>query len=350
MGNVLKLIEDSAAAIETVDFSDNKLATLDYFTTFVQNPNLLASVKSLILSNNRIGDFRELEKLKGSKIVSLALENNSLATKPNFEERVRKILPKVKKNTCSTKKIILITKYFQQIRILNKQELPKLVTFDTADDDGESEVNLLPTQKLVSVDPNVQNLVLKFVQDYIAIFDSDDRSGLVNAYHPEAMFSMGASYIPGSTAHGTMSLKVYQADARNLMLIKKPTKRLNYMQVGNANVVKFLSDLPKTQHDLNSFTLDIPFANSSVLIAFTVAGGKTNLTQIISFNFKSLIFFSVFKERAYHHGDRPPLRHFNRSVSLVPYGSGFCIVNENLFISNTTPKQIKVRFRRRKNS
>ena len=80
-------------------------------------------------------------------------------------------------------------------------------------------------------------------------------SHLSAAYHPNSMFSMCAVYPAGTTAHGGSKLTHYQVDSRNLNLIIQPNKRMNFLKLGNANVIKFLNDMPKTKHDLNSFTL-----------------------------------------------------------------------------------------------
>lgn len=38
----------------------------------------------------------------------------------------------------------------------------------------------------------------------------------------------------------------------------------------------------------------------------------------------------------------PPLRSFSRVLIIVPAGSGFCIINEQLHITNATEAQSKV--------
>ena len=48
----------------------------------------------------------------------------------------------------------------------------------------------------------------------------------------------------------------------------------------------------------------------------------------------------IFKEL--NEGKETPLRSFNRVFIIVPSGSGFCIANEQLFITNCTPSQLKV--------
>lgn len=37
-----------------------------------------------------------------------------------------------------------------------------------------------------------------------------------------------------------------------------------------------------------------------------------------------------------------PLRSFNRVFVIVPFGGGFCIINEQLFVTNATEEQSKV--------
>lgn len=51
----------------------------------------------------------------------------------------------------------------------------------------------------------------------------------------------------------------------------------------------------------------------------------------------------VFRE--IHGGSRrPPLRFFCRSLTIVPAGTGFCIINEQLHITNATDAQTRVGF------
>lgn len=49
----------------------------------------------------------------------------------------------------------------------------------------------------------------------------------------------------------------------------------------------------------------------------------------------------MFKELKSGH-KVPPMRFFVRTLIIVPAGSGFCIANEVLHISNATPDQAKV--------
>lgn len=251
MNNVIRVIGENIPDIVAIDFSENKLPSLDHFSMLEDNaPNL----KMLDLSNNRLNDLRELEKLKGLSLKVLHLAGNTamenrFPDRQQFASKVQAILPK--------------------LQVLDGQELPKVIGFEDA---GDCSDVLPPMVKLMSVDDSVKSLMLTFIQQYFSVYDQDDRSALIAAYHPLALFSMSAANSPGTSAHGSNKLIQYMSDARNLNMILQPSKRNSFLKQGHEQVVKFLNDLPKSAHDLNSFTLDIPCASAS-LIALTVTGG-----------------------------------------------------------------------------
>lgn len=49
----------------------------------------------------------------------------------------------------------------------------------------------------------------------------------------------------------------------------------------------------------------------------------------------------IFKELRSGH-KTPPIRYFFRTLVIVPAGSGFCIANEELHVTNATEDQAKV--------
>ena len=88
-------------------------------------------------------------------------------------------------------------------------------------------------------------------------------------------------------------------------------------------ICAFLAELPKSEHDITSFTLDVPFATEG-LMSFTVSG--------------------IFRETENAGGEHGQIiRHFNRIFVVVPHGQGFCIVNDILYITIATTNQKKVR-------
>ena len=95
MNNVIRIIGENVPDMEAVDFSENKLPSLENFTLLEEcAPNL----KILNLSNNRLNDIRELEKLKSLNIRVIDLRNNALVSKfkqrSDYIEKVRDILGK----------------------------------------------------------------------------------------------------------------------------------------------------------------------------------------------------------------------------------------------------------------
>ena len=106
------------------------------------------------------------------------------------------------------------------------------------------------------------------------------------------------------------------------MRVTDPTKRKTYLRQGKLAICAFLAELPKSEHDITSFTLDVPFA-TGILMSFTVSG--------------------IFKELENEGGPTGPvIRHFNRVFVVVPHGPGFCIVNDMLYITIPTSYQKKV--------
>ena len=106
------------------------------------------------------------------------------------------------------------------------------------------------------------------------------------------------------------------------MRVADPTKRNTYLRKGKLAICAFLAELPKSEHDVTSFTLDIPFATER-LMSFTVSG--------------------IFREPENQGGTAGQIiRHFNRVFVVVPHGQGFCIVNDMLYVTIPTHRQKKV--------
>ena len=107
------------------------------------------------------------------------------------------------------------------------------------------------------------------------------------------------------------------------MRVSDPTKRKTYLRQGKLAICAFLAELPKSEHDITSFTLDVPFATER-LMSFTVSG--------------------IFREPENEGGPSGQvIRHFNRVFVVVPQGQGFCIVNDMLYITIPTNYQKKVK-------
>jgi len=176
----------------------------------------------------------------------------------------------------------------------------------------------LPACAKMVVNAQFGDLIGRFLEQYFNYYDTDNREQLAPAYHENAMMSMQANF-PNKFADNTTKSD-YLPESRNLNfepIRENPNRRDRLLHQKRTQIIGFLDKLPKTQHDLTSFTLDVPFATER-LASFSVTG--------------------AFRER----DDKPhpyPIRHFSRMFTVVPQGEGLCIVNDNLFITMATREQ-----------
>lgn len=191
-------------------------------------------------------------------------------------------------------------------------DLPPAIGFDVLED-----VTLPPRQQSFLVDPAGQDLVREFLTQYFAIYDAESRQPLLEAYHEHATMSMAASYLTNDSRNAaTQRLNAYITNSRNIMRITEREARRRYLRTGRLQVVSFLSDLPKTTHDLMGFAVDL-LIYTPAMIVLTMNG--------------------VYKETTTNGN---PVRSFHRTFVIVPNaGGGFCIINDMLFITNTTKEQ-----------
>ncbi len=198
--------------------------------------------------------------------------------------------------------------------------MTKIITFEDDDEASTSHakaVNLPDSIPKMVVNDQVGDFIGKFLEQYFRVYDSESREQLGMAYHEEATMSMSTAYGPDANRNEN-KLDEYVYRSRNLARVADPVKRQRLLRQGRLAIVAFLSELPKTRHDLTTFTLDVPFATER-LITFTVSG----------------IFMETVPA-----GQKPPIRHFNRMFVVVPQGEGLCIINETMFVTSATRKQI----------
>jgi nuclear RNA export factor len=134
---------------------------------------------------------------------------------------------------------------------------------------------------------NVLVLLIRF----FTLFDSN-RAELIDVYHPSATFSFSAntSIPPRARIQGLHStlpnqkkldwgiwLTGVDGGSRNLSRVVDVEKMAKSLHIGRENVLKSISDLPVTQHDISgapeTFCLDAWLAGSSLFV--TVHGQFT---------------------------------------------------------------------------
>uniref|UniRef100_A0A673HZX1 Nuclear RNA export factor 1-like n=1 Tax=Sinocyclocheilus rhinocerous TaxID=307959 RepID=A0A673HZX1_9TELE len=281
---VIKIIEENIPELICLNLSNNRLYRLDDLVDIVnKGPNL----KILNLSHNELKTERELDKLKGLKLVELSLEGNPLCGHY--------------KNQADYVRLVFSAIYYAHIWLSVLTSV------------------LLQTQASYFCSEEIKNIILCFLQQYYSIYDSGDRQPLLDAYHDGAAFSLSIPF----TLQNPSNLGEYQKDSRNIRRMKDdPTTRFRLIKHTRLNVVAFLNELPKTQHDIASLIVDVN-TYTATLLAFTVSG--------------------VFKE--IDGKSRDSFRAFSRVFIAVPAGNaGLCIVNDELFIRNATTEEIRRAF------
>ncbi|KAL0994103.1 hypothetical protein UPYG_G00117800 [Umbra pygmaea] len=297
MRAVNKIIQENIPELVCLNLSNNKLFRLDYLSELVSK---VPHLKILNLSHNELKTDRELDKIKGLKLVELWLERNPLCD--YFKDQATYVSAMREK--------------FPRLLKLDGQDLPPPIVFDVEDTPA-----VLPPCKLSYYgSEEIKNAILAFLQQYYSVYDSGDRQPLLDAYHDGAIFSLTVPFTMVNPSR--CSLGEYHKDTRNLKKIKDPTTRFRLLKHTRLNVVAFLNELPKTQHDIASLNVDVnTFTNT--LLSFTVSG--------------------VFKE--VEGKSRDSFRAFSRVFITVPAGgTSLCIVNDELFVRNATTEEIRQAF------
>uniref|UniRef100_A0A8C5B4T4 Nuclear RNA export factor 1a n=1 Tax=Gadus morhua TaxID=8049 RepID=A0A8C5B4T4_GADMO len=287
MEAVIKIIEKEIPELVSLNLSNNRIQKLDDLSNLVGKvPNL----KTLNLSNNELKSDRELDKIKGLKLGELWLEKNPLSN--SFKDQasyIRSVTPQT-----------------------DGQDLPPPIVFDV-----ETPTVIPACKGSCFGSDEIKAIILRFLQQYYSIYDSGDRQSLLDAYHDGASLSMMTPYSTQNPSRS--SLGEYHKDSRNLKRVKDTTLRYRLLKHTRLNVVAFLNELPKTQHDTASFNVDV------------------NTYTVLT----TCLFSSVTVEGK----SRDSTMAFSRVFVTVPAGnSGLCIVNDQLFIRMATTEEIRKAF------
>ncbi|XP_075814613.1 nuclear RNA export factor 3 [Microtus pennsylvanicus] len=154
----------------------------------------------------------------------------------------------------------------------------------------------------------VKTPVLQFLQQYFFIYDNGDRQELLNAYHAEACFSLTVLF--SNMDSSSSNLCGYFKHSRDMKVLKDPYMQQQLLKHKKYEIICFLHTLPKTQHDLTSFVVDICFQTETML-CFSVSG--------------------LFKEAE---GSSQGCVHAFTRTFIATYGnsSDLCIINDKLLV------------------
>uniref|UniRef100_A0A8C5H4N5 Nuclear RNA export factor 1-like n=1 Tax=Gouania willdenowi TaxID=441366 RepID=A0A8C5H4N5_GOUWI len=287
MEAVIKIIEGNIPQLTSLNLSHNCIQRLDELSELVTK---VPHLKVLNLSHNDLKSEHELDKLKGLKLVELWLVRNPLCDlfkdPSSYVSAVRQKFPRLLK--------------------LDGNDLPPHIGFDV-----DTPTTLPPCKGSCFGSDDAKVYIQRFLQQYYSVYDSGDRQSLLGAYHDEALFSLTTPCNVQNPSGG--SLREYFKDSRNLKRTKDSTMRFRLLKHTRLNVVALLNELPKTQHDITSFTVDVN--------AYTVSSQGQYLSRHES------------------------IRAFSRVFITVPaVDSGLCIINDQLFIRMATTKEISRAF------
>ncbi|XP_049986518.1 nuclear RNA export factor 2-like isoform X1 [Alexandromys fortis] len=289
----LQIIQSSIPELLALNLCNNKLYQLDGLSDMIEKT---PQVKNLNLSKNKLKTVCELEKVKELNLEELWLEGNPFCS--HFSDQ---------------------SDYISAIRDL----FPKLLRLDGKElivpTGMDIEVPQLSKQTCTETEP-IKNLVLQFLKEYYSFYDNGERFHLLDAYHDEACFSLTVS--SNFNDPDLSNLEEYFKHNRDLKKIPDSYMRMRLLRHTKHTIVYSLSLLPKTQHDLCSFLVDLCFHTDTVL-CFSVNG--------------------LFKEvEGKYQGY---IRAFTRIFITTHYNnSRICIMNDKLIVRNASPREIQNAF------
>ncbi|XP_050354760.1 nuclear RNA export factor 2-like [Nymphalis io] len=245
------------------------------------------------LSNNNIPSLAELQRIS-SKIEKLWVEGNPLCEDLDPITYIKQIV----------------------------QKFPRLTELDGIKLNEHGLMVPFYKNYLAVPDKKTKMLVEKFVSLYFSHYDSNRRK-LDLFYEPMAQLMLSTSFLDSEEN------EVYAAHSRNMLNQEKRQKMMNNKRryVKRADIVTVLAQLPKSSHDLTSFSIDVLKHDQKCLI---------------------LIIDGVFKEQATNVTPERILqfrRTFIFHVHSVHTMSFYNIAHEMFSVSLASPEIVKISFK-----
>ncbi|XP_068088924.1 nuclear RNA export factor 1-like isoform X2 [Hyperolius riggenbachi] len=282
---ILQVIAQNFPQLWRLDLSHNQLSDL---CEFMHLFNITPQLRALSLAHNNLRHIQQLKHINNLNLTELWLQGNpldqSMMSRPEYYR--------------------IVNDHFPAIQQLDGHLLRGNVFYEPV------KIQPLPLAK-GSFFPNedIRNSLSDFLFQYYTLYDSDNRQSLLPLYHEHCYFSLSIPSV-SFTKLCYEQIRDYQKFNRNLKA-KKGAQRQSLIKHNQLEVVGFLCNLPKTEHDLQSVTVDVCYQNASVL-CFSVEGR----------------FRPVEKSKS---GFIP----FRRTFIIVPSpGTGAQIVNDQMVFTN----------------
>ncbi|KYQ54883.1 Nuclear RNA export factor 1 [Trachymyrmex zeteki] len=289
MMTVLDIVAEYIPNLEALNLEGNKLQNIERLNLLTKK---FSKLKILFIGDNKIRDIHQLDAIKNLKLDELKLTGNPVCNK--YKSRQNDYVSDVRRK-------------FPKLLRLDGVELPRPIVFDVVDEAAKIPLS----QRMFVADVKAQEIASQFLQQYFTIFDSENRQPLLDAYNEHAYFSVTIN------ASNNNKLNGYYLENRNLLKINDTIRRQKFLKQGRLPVVSFISEMPRTRHLLNTFTMDLSLVTQTIMF-ITITGYFQQLDN---------------KEEL--------IRYFNRTFIIVPEGEGYCIRNEQLHISQPSEVQLK---------
>nr|XP_045367147.1 LOW QUALITY PROTEIN: nuclear RNA export factor 3 [Camelus bactrianus] len=285
----LQIRGENMPKILSLDLSNKRLCQLGGQSDAIQNAS---DIKNLNVSSSEVKSSGELDKGQRLEPEFICTDRNALCT--TFPDK--------------SANISSILELFPKLLRLDGQETPPPAKLGV-----DTHKSLPACEGSFFGSDELKSLILQFLQQYYLIHDSGDRQDLLGAYHDEACFSLTIPFNPEDPAPS--SLWEYVKDSRNMKKLKDPYLRVQLLKHTKRDIVRSLCLLPKTQHDLSSFVVDM-WLHTNTMLCFSVNG--------------------VFKE--VEGRSQGSVRAFTQTFIAIPASpSSLCIVNDELFVRDASP-------------
>lgn len=225
--------EEISIVIESINLADNKLKDITLLSTL---PQYFPHLRNLCLANNQLNRTQLLDSWRNKflNLQELLMINNSMVKYYNYRNEILKIFPK----------LVML----DNVMVRDSDKLNKIYRFP------------FKLQQFLFENNSIGSMATEFITNYLNIWDSNNRSQLINLYTPETQFSLVVdSNIPSSSvarADTNPSFGYYIANSRNRLRITHENTLQQRLAKGPQQIMDLFNKLPLSKHNLVEIPLD----------------------------------------------------------------------------------------------
>uniref|UniRef100_A0A0N4ZMF8 NTF2 domain-containing protein n=1 Tax=Parastrongyloides trichosuri TaxID=131310 RepID=A0A0N4ZMF8_PARTI len=275
---IAEFIKRECPNVEKVSFSSNNLHSLELLQPLL---HVGKDINTIDISFNFITNINSFGVLKRFKLETIYLKEFQsdkffyLDRETAYDQIVQ---------------LLTTTKFDHNDTFKEVQYVPKLNYVDYAD----FSLNFQYKEHFIHADPvyksffngdkRMENIIKKFFERYVSIFDSSNSEGRRNLkkyYHKNGKFSLTASAISDGRSFQNHYGKdqLMKSDNIGFLLMTHNMRKSHYYKnklrdvlfVGDEKAVNGLLNLPPSKHDTSTFVYDITYVDVNIII-FSVRG------------------------------------------------------------------------------